>query len=101
VAQGLYPGAENIDVKRLYPAGDSLLHASFCCNSLASQVLDKGSKEVEIARHHTVNRSCDPLWHYSYSYHTPYRSNLVSGVYISLDLLRDTCMTNDSQQTPT
>jgi hypothetical protein len=38
---------------------DSLLHFAICRNSLASQVLFKGSKRQEITEPHTVNRKFD------------------------------------------
>ena len=46
--QRLYPTAEEIYVKCLHQEGDSLLHISICYKFLASQVLLKGSKEMEI-----------------------------------------------------
>jgi len=47
--QCLYPTAEEIYVKCLQEEGDSLLYTCICYKFLASQVLLKGSKEMEIS----------------------------------------------------
>lgn len=46
--QGLYLGTEETGVRCLKPEGDSLLHISVCCKSLASQMLVKEYTQVEI-----------------------------------------------------
>jgi len=46
--QGLYLGTEEIVVRCLKPEGDSLLHFSVCCKSLASQMLLKWYTQAEI-----------------------------------------------------
>ena len=48
VTPGLYLGMEKIGVTCLYSGGDSLLHVGICCKQFVSQVLLKGSNEIEI-----------------------------------------------------
>jgi hypothetical protein len=44
VAKTLYPGVEEIDIKRLYAGCDSLLCVRVCCKLLASRVLRRDPK---------------------------------------------------------
>jgi hypothetical protein len=51
VAWRWYHGADQITVNRLWSGGDSLLHVGICCKSIASQMLLKVFKEMEIIGH--------------------------------------------------
>jgi len=43
-----YSSTENMGIKCLWLGGDGLLHTGICCKSFVSQVLLKGSKEMDL-----------------------------------------------------
>ena len=51
----------DLHIEEIGVGGDSLLHVSVCCKFLSSQVLLKGSKEMEISGFPIANQICDWL----------------------------------------
>jgi hypothetical protein len=103
VTQGLYPGADDVDIKCLYPEGDSWLHASFCCYSLASHMLIRGPESFKslcpiLPTAHETRYGATASVSWATLSEVPISLPVV---YIPFYLLRDTCMTSDSPQTPT
>jgi hypothetical protein len=98
---GVYPGVEEISVKRLYPGADSLLQVGVCCKLLDGQVF---LKECKILKFLGGRSEVWGEWSIISQPWSPNKSHFLLAVWdpvisISLDPWCSTCMASDLQQT--